>query len=115
LFGINPKDLKKAMKRMGMEIEEIKALSLSIDMEDGYRLIIDSPQVMQIKAKGQPTMFYVIGEPRKVEPTNESIELSEDDIRLVMEQAGVSEDDARRALVESRGDIAEAILKLKGK
>jgi len=32
---------------------------------------------------------------------------------LVTEQAGVSENDAREALMASDGDLAEAILKLK--
>ncbi len=39
---------------------------------------------------------------------------SEEDVKLVMEQAGVDEETARKALVEAEGDLAEAILKLTG-
>ena len=43
------------------------------------------------------------------------VEIGEDDVKLVMQQAGVSDESlARSALEETNGDIAEAILKLKG-
>ena len=38
--------------------------------------------------------------------------ISEEDIKLVMEQAGVDYDSAKKALEETKGDLAEAILKL---
>ena len=37
---------------------------------------------------------------------------SEDDIMLVCQQANCNEEQARDALAESKGDIAQAILKL---
>ena len=39
--------------------------------------------------------------------------IPEEDIKIVAEQAKVSEKEAEKALKESNGDIAEAILKLK--
>ncbi len=115
-MGMNPKDLKKAMKRLGMELEEVKAEKVTIDEFDGSKLIIEDPQVMIIKAKNQPTMVYIVGEPKRIEESKqkEEIAISEDDINLVMEQAKVDKETAKRALIESKGDIAEAILKLKG-
>jgi nascent polypeptide-associated complex subunit alpha len=38
-----------------------------------------------------------------------------DDIKLIMEQTGKSEEEARKALKETNGDLAEAILKLSQK
>ena len=38
--------------------------------------------------------------------------ISEEDVKLVAEQAEVTEDKAREALTQCKGDIAEAILKL---
>ena len=115
-MGVNPKDLKKAMKRLGMEIEEVKAESVTINETDGSKIIVEDPQVMIIKAKNQPTMLYIIGEPKKIEPLNKNkqeSQISVEDIKLVMEQANVDKETARKALIESNGDIAEAILKLK--
>ena len=39
--------------------------------------------------------------------------MPQDDVKLVMEQTGKSEKEARKALEETKGDIAEAIMKLK--
>ncbi|MFP3307362.1 MAG: ubiquitin, partial [Thermocladium sp.] len=38
-----------------------------------------------------------------------------DDVRLIMDQTGVTRDEAIKALRESNGDLAEAILKLQSK
>jgi len=51
---------------------------------------------------------------REEAPKEEAPEVSEEDVRLVAEQAGVSLEEARRALEEAGGDIAEAILRLQG-
>jgi nascent polypeptide-associated complex subunit alpha len=48
-------------------------------------------------------------------PKVAEVKISEDDVEFVASQAGVSREEARRALLESRGDIAEAILKLREK
>ncbi|MFP3286168.1 MAG: nascent polypeptide-associated complex protein [Acidilobus sp.] len=116
-MGLNPRELRRALKRMGIEAEELNAAKVSIETSDGKILEVESPQVMIIRAKGQPTMIYVVGEPREVkrEVKEEArATISEDDIRLVAEQAGVDLETARRALEEAKGDIAEAILRLKG-
>ena len=39
-------------------------------------------------------------------------EISGDDVKTVMEKAGVSEEEARKALIKANGDLAEAILEL---
>jgi nascent polypeptide-associated complex subunit alpha len=44
-----------------------------------------------------------------------STELPEGDVKLVAEQTGKTLDEARSALKEAAGDLAEAILKLKPK
>ena len=41
-----------------------------------------------------------------------SIKIPEEDIELVMAQANASYDDARQALIEAKGEPAEAIIKL---
>ncbi len=43
------------------------------------------------------------------------IEISDEDVALVASQTGVSEDEAEDALLESEGDIAKAIMRLKSK
>ena len=112
MMGFNPRDLRRAMKRMGIKLEELNAVKVLIELDDGSRLVVTNPQVSVMRMKGQPPMIYVVGDIVKEEPVEEEPEISEEDVALVAEQAGVSIEEARRALQEAGGDIAEAILKL---
>jgi len=47
----------------------------------------------------------------EVEDSEEMVEITDDDINTVAEQAHISKEDAKAALEESAGDIAAAILK----
>ena len=122
LPGGSPRDLARALRRMGVRMEELDAERVVVELRDGRVLEVNPPAaVMVLRVKGQPPMLYVIGEPREVEakPSEEAgeaggVEVSEEDVMLVAEQAGVSPEEARRALIEAGGDIAAAILKLRG-
>ncbi len=103
---INPRQMKKLMKQMGMQMEEIEAEEVIIRQKDG-EIVISNPKVSVITAMGQKT-YQIVGE--------ESFRsrIPEEDVKLVAEQAGVSLEEARKALEESSGDLAEAIMKLQG-
>ena len=105
--GINPKQMQKMMKQMGIKSEEIDAKRVVFELE-GRQLIIDEPNVTAINMQGQKT-YTVIGEARE-----EKAGIPEEDIRMVMEQAKVDRKKAEGALRKNEGDIAEAILELKG-
>ncbi len=109
--GINPRQMKTMMKRMGIKVDEIDAESVVIHSLD-KDIIIENPQVMKTVMQGQ-VIFQVSGNVREKEPEAE-IGFSEEDIKMVKEQANVSEEEAIKALEESNGDIAGAIMKLKG-
>ncbi|NAZ26790.1 MAG: nascent polypeptide-associated complex protein [Thermogladius sp.] len=118
LPGFSPRELKRALKRMGLELEEVgNVVKVEIYLED-KKITIDKPQVVFIKSREQ-TIVQVVGSMReeKLEaaPKVAEVKISEDDVEFVASQAGVSREEARRALLESRGDIAEAILKLREK
>ncbi len=103
------------MKRMGINVEELKdAERVEIILPD-KKIVIDKPQVVALHSRGE-TIYQVVGKSRieEKEERVEEIEVSEEDIEFIVEQTGVSREEARRALIESGGDIAEAILKLKG-
>lgn len=103
---INPRQMKKMMKQMGMEMEELEAKEVVIRLGE-EEIVISDPQVSVIKAKGQKT--YQIAGKEKVKKL-----IPEEDINMVAEQAGVGREEAEKALEESGGDLAEAIMKLKG-
>jgi nascent polypeptide-associated complex subunit alpha len=98
--------MQQLMQQMGIKSEELSAKSVVIETEDS-KLIIDNPQVTRITMQGQ-TSFQIAGEVRKEEG------ISQEDVKMVTQQAEVPEEQAAEALKESGGDIAAAILKLKG-
>ena len=59
---------------------------------------------------GQQT-WQVLGDARE-ESLESAPEISDEDVATVMEQTGVSEEEARAAIEEADGDLAAAILKL---
>lgn len=105
--AMNPKNMAKVMAQMGIKSEELPATKVTIELEDGTRLVVFEPTVVQIEMQGQKT-FQISGK------IQEEREAGEDDIKMVMEQAGVSREEAQNALRETGGDIAEAIIQLKG-
>ena len=109
--NIDPRQLKSMMDRMGIKSSEIDAERVVIEGKE-KNIIIEEPQVTMIEAQGSRT-FQISGRISEVEKG--AIEISEEDVSMVMEQAGISDKEAaRKALEESNGNIAEAIIKLKG-
>ncbi|MEM4633759.1 MAG: nascent polypeptide-associated complex protein [Candidatus Anstonellaceae archaeon] len=107
LPGLDPKQMQKVMKQMGIKTEEIDASKVTIELKDGGRLVVFEPQIVQIEMQGQKS-FQVSGKVHVEE------EAGEGDIKLVQEATGCSREEAQNALRETQGDIAEAILRLKG-
>jgi nascent polypeptide-associated complex subunit alpha len=106
--GINPKKMKQMMKQMGMKMEQIDDVERVVIQTAKGNYIFDQSEVMATTMQGVTT-YQITGEPR-FEPAE--IEISPDDIKLVAEQASVSEVEAEAALKETNGDMAEAILRL---
>lgn len=103
--GLNPKDLQKAMKKMGIKQEEIDATEVIIKT-NSKDLIIKNPKVVKVNMMGQESL-QVTGD------IEEFSGISEEDIKTVAEQAGVSNEKAKAALEKNKGDLAAAIMELK--
>lgn len=99
------------MKRLGIQQQEIDATEVIIRTAD-KEIVITEPQVSKVNMMGQET-FQIAGKIHE-RATSTTPDITDDDVKTVMEQAGVSEGKAKQALEESKGDIAEAILKLQG-
>ncbi len=94
MFG----DVATLMKRMGIKTRKLEALSVVIKTPEG-ELRISDPDVTVFEVKGQE-VYQITGKTES------------GDIDLVCEKTGASPEEARKALEESGGDIAEAILRL---
>jgi len=107
LGGLNPEKMKALMKQMGIKQEDLDAQRVVIETSD-KKIVIEPANVQKVVMQGQES-WQVTGKARE-----ESLEegIKDEDVSLVAEKTGKSKEEARGALEESKGDIAEAIVKL---
>ncbi|MBN2014585.1 MAG: nascent polypeptide-associated complex protein [Candidatus Altiarchaeota archaeon] len=110
--GLNPRQMKQMMKQMGIKTEEIDATAVVI-IGPEKETVIENPEVVKMTVSGKD-MFTISGGTVKVQEVEAEVEISEEDVEMVSEQAGVGKDKAKKTLEECKGDIAEAIMRLKG-
>jgi len=113
-MAINPRDLQKMMKKMKMQ--ELKDVEEVIIRFPDYELVIPKAEVTKMFMGSE--VYQITGNAIKRNREDVEVievEISDEDIQLVASQARVSEKEAEDALLESEGDIAKAILRLKAK
>jgi len=102
---MDAKKMQQMLKRLGMKLDTVQANEVIIKTDSGD-IIIENPQVVKTSMKGQ-VVFQVSGN------VKEKL-YSDEDVKLVIEQTGVKDEvKVKKALEESKGDIAQAIMKLK--
>lgn len=107
LRNMDPKKMQSMMRQFGIKSEEIEAERVIIEGK-GKRIIIEPASVTAVDMGGKKT-YTVMGEERE-----EGKGISKEDIEMVVKQANVNEKKALAALRKNEGDIAQAILELKG-
>ena len=106
--GMNPRQMNQMMKKLGINVKEIENVKKVIIQTETKEYIINNAEVTIMDAQGQKT-YQVTG---KAQIKQLEEEIPQVDIDLVAEQTGKSKAEAEKALKETDGDIAEAILKL---
>lgn len=111
--GMNPRDMRMAMRKLGINQEELDAKEVIIRLDD-KEIVISNPSITKVDMKGNVS-YQISGEESERSLSSESTEpdISDEDIETVAEQAGVSKEEAEQAIKDSKGDLADAILKLK--
>ncbi len=113
--GTNPKKLERMMKQMGIDMEALEGVESVHIVTATEEIEVKDAQVAIIDARGQKSLQVagdIIRGPRGAGGSAPAV--SDEDIRLVMEQTGKSDAEARAALQEADGDLAQAIIKLTG-
>ena len=110
---MNPRNAKRMMQRMGMNMGEMPEVEEVIFKTSNKEIIVENAQVAVIDMGGQK-IFQVTGEvsERALEAQDQGPSIAEEDVQLVADQTGKSLEDAKRALESSDGDLAKAILLL---
>jgi len=106
--NINPRQMKAMMKKLGMNVEQIEDVESIVIKTPKGNYIFDSAEVSAMTMQGTTT-YQVVGDIR-FEPA--TAEIPKEDITMVASSANVSEEKAKEALLATKGDIAEAIMRL---
>jgi nascent polypeptide-associated complex subunit alpha len=121
---MNPRNMNQMMRKMGIDVEEIPEVEELVIKTPQRDYIFHAPSVTIMKAQGSKT-YQFAGEPEIREkagaaqaaeealPASEAkAQISEEDVALVAQQTSKAPEQARKALEETNGDIAEAIIRL---
>ncbi|MGQ0797336.1 MAG: nascent polypeptide-associated complex protein [Methanobacteriota archaeon] len=111
--------MKQMMKRLGIEQEDLGEVEEVIIRTTDKEYVFRRVPVSAVTAQGQK-LWQIVGEPivrpradvEKKPEAEKAPTIPEEDVRLVAEKAGVSEEEARRALEDAGGEPAEAIINL---
>lgn len=101
---------------MGVNAREMPEIKEVIFRTENKEIIVQNPTVTSLEIQGQQ-IFQIVGEgleereiTKEIQPKPETPKILEEDILLVAQQANVSFEEAKSALEETKGDLAQAIL-----
>lgn len=99
------------MQRMGMNMGAMPDVEQVIFKTSTKEIIVENPDVAVMEMQGQK-IFQVTGEKIVERAVEKAVKIPEEDVQLVATQANVSQEQARAALEQTKGDLAQAILLL---
>ena len=124
--GRNQRQMEQMMRRLGMASEDLPGVEEVIVRTRTKEHVFHAPEVTILTVQGVRT-YQVVGTPEirargvpapaatmagGAAPPAAPAGPPDEDVRLVMEQANVSHEEAVEALVQAKGEPAEAILRL---
>lgn len=121
--GQNPRQVEAMMRRLGMSTETVPGVEEVIVRTKTQEHVFRAPEVTILTVQGVRT-YQVVGTPETrprsagaSAPAGPSSAYApagppEEDVTLVMEQANVSREEALEALLQAKGEPAEAIMRL---
>lgn len=119
MFSLNPRDLERYLKRMGIKMEEVDAAYVEIGLKNGDVLRIEGPAVALLKLPNKMLVYQIQTQESSVKLQKRQQQTAEagytptdEDINLVMEQTGATREEAEQALRETKGDLVQAVMSL---
>lgn len=120
---MSPKKMKGMLKNMGINIDELENVSEVVIRLPDREIVISNPSVAIMDAHGTRS-YQISGDASErtlsdlSQETTEAaapLDIPDSDVQLVSAQTGADASDAKAALLESKGDLAAAIMKLSSK
>jgi nascent polypeptide-associated complex subunit alpha len=112
---VNPREAKRMMQRMGLNMDAMPDVEQVVIKTSNKEITIEEPEVAMIEMQGQKIFQITGGKISEKAAERKPSGIAEEDVRLVADQTGKSVEEARKALEESNGDLAKAILLLQSK
>lgn len=105
------REARRMMQRMGLNMTPLADVQEVAIRTSSKEIVIENPEVSVLDLSG--IKIYQVAGGEVVEKTVErKTTIPEEDVQLVAQQANASLDEARAALEETNGDLAQAILLL---
>jgi len=102
----DPRSMNRLLSQFGIRTKEINAVKVIIELEN-KSIILSNPNVTVMEMKGNK-IYQIVGDESEIP------RFKEEDIDLVMKETDKSREEVIKALEKTNGDLAEAILLLKG-
>lgn len=126
-LGGDPRQMAMMMRKLGIDVKEIEDVQQVVVRTATKEYVFDRASVSVMKAQGVET-WQVSGKPRIVDKSSPAqaappainqpaaadtvLPISPEDVALVVKETGKSPAEAKAALEATKGDLAEAILRL---
>ncbi|MFZ0698101.1 MAG: nascent polypeptide-associated complex protein [Nitrososphaeraceae archaeon] len=104
------REMRRMLDKMGLEMKDLGNIEEVVIKTETKELYLLKPQVVEMKGKDS-TIFQVVATDIEEKQRDVPV-LKEEDITLVMQQANVTREKAIQALIDAKGDMAQAILNL---
>jgi len=117
---VSPREARRMMQRMGVGLSEVPDVREVILRTGSKEIVVEDPEVAVLTVGGQK-VYQVTGttvterpleKEEREQKEQRGIAIPEEDVRLVADQTGKTVEEARKALEETGGDLAKAILLL---
>ena len=134
-LGGDPRQMAMMMRKLGIDVKEIEGVQQVVVRTASTEYVFDRASVSVMKAQGVET-WQVSGKPRVVERSASAtgtgapakpapaidqpsaaetvLPITAEDVALVVKETGKSPAEAKAALEATKGDLAEAIVRLQG-
>jgi len=112
---VNSREAKRMMQRMGMNMDSLPDVEQVVIKTGSKEITVEAPEVAILEVQGQRIYQVTGGKVTEKVAERKPSGIAEEDVKLVADQTGKSMEDARKALDESGGDLAKAILLLQSK
>jgi len=119
MIPTSPRELERMLKRMGIKVEEVDVVYVELKLKNGETIRINNPTVALMRMPNRVLVYQIQtteGSVQKVAPAAapamSEYQPSEEDVALLIEQTGASREEVIKALVEAKGDLVQAAMKL---